>query len=305
MVSDRVHRQPRLGAVLCTYRRPGELAEMLRALRSQTKAIDRLVVVDNAGDPEVERLCRESLVECQAEYVASADNIGPAGAFRTGLSLIQSGMDDDDLVVLLDDDDPPQNPDTLEQLYRAACSLGADPAFAGVGGRGGRLLCGRITRVPEPGGPRAQRCDHLHGGFQPIYRVAACRDVAPFEPDFFWGFEELEFGRRLVAAGWKLYAWSPVEESSPRPPKRAGGAFHLRSPTWRDYYRHRNLLVVLIRERDWCGVVFTVLGRLVAKPLLFLLIRPSVAIANLRINGRAMADSVRRPLPDRRDLVGR
>jgi len=292
---------PRLAAVLCTYRRPACVKKMLEAVVAQTKSIDVLVVVDNGRDPTVERICEGLETAFRIEYVAPETNIGPAGAFRVGISRLLDEMGADDLVVLLDDDDPPRQVDTFERLYRIACSRSDDPEFAGVGTRGGRLRHGRVAAVPSVDGPDIQRCDHLHGGFQPMYRVAACRDVAPFDPEFFWGFEELEFGRRLTAAGWRLYV--ALESGGPVAAKRAGGPLRLESPTWRDYYRHRNLLVVLGRERDWRGICFTVFLRLLAKPLLFLLVRPTVAADNLAMNFRVVIDSVKRPLPDRRDLL--
>lgn len=307
-MSDAESKAPILGGVICTYQRPDALEHLLDVLAQQVRLPQVVVVVDNGSDTQVAELCASHALarHLDLRYLDPGTNSGPAGAFRLGIEHLLTELGPDDLIALFDDDDPPPRHDTLADLYRLAIAQLADPMFAGIGLRGGQMRrrLGIVRPVPRGTVPPLQVTDHLHGGFQPIYRVSACREVRPFDPDLFWGCEELEFGTRLTRAGWHLYAAAEVwARCRPSAPKRRRRPLQLHDPAWRDYYRHRNLLVVLRRDGDLFALCFTIGVRLLAKPILLAFRSPSLAARNLRWNYRAVSDSYSEPLPDRRALI--
>jgi GT2 family glycosyltransferase len=133
--------------------------------------------------------------------------------------------------------------------------------------------------------------DYIGGGAVPVFRRAMLDEVGAYDPTFFFGFEELEFGLRVRAAGWRLHI---VAGGSGRHPTQwhAGGRTALAEWNWRRYYSLRNLIVILLRQRHWLSVLRVALGRGIAKPLLWLPRKPSWAIRHLRYNTVAIYDAL-------------
>src|SRR5690606_25714143 len=153
-----------------------------------------------------------------------------------------------DWIVLLDDDDPPEAPTLLADLLRLGERLraGGEPV-RGVGLCAARFDTARARSVPvddaELAGPVA--ADWIGGNNFPLYAVAAVRAVGVFDDRLFFGFDDLEYGLRLVGAGYRIYAhgdlWHRARVDAgrigiDRSPSRA-----LDAPTWRRYYSLRNL----------------------------------------------------------------
>ena len=148
---------------------------------------------------------------------------------------------DDDWVVSLDDDDPPPWPDVLARLVDLGGRLRAtEPRLGAVGMVGGRfsLAHARSVRVPDDELDGAVPVDWIAGNQFPVYSVAALRAVGVFDERLFFGFEELDYGLRLGAAGWSVRVdgslWRrartrppAASTSTPSPPaastSRAGG----------------------------------------------------------------------------------
>jgi rhamnopyranosyl-N-acetylglucosaminyl-diphospho-decaprenol beta-1,3/1,4-galactofuranosyltransferase len=108
----------RVCAVVVTYNRKDLLRECLSALESQTRPVDRVLVIDNAstdGTPEI--VSREHPA---AELVRMDLNVGGAGGFREG---VQRSHDDGfDWLWLMDDDTIP-TATALEELLAAPTQL--------------------------------------------------------------------------------------------------------------------------------------------------------------------------------------
>lgn len=282
---------------ICTYRRPADLTIMLDALHAQTVHPEQLVVVDNDDDPAVQRLVAGHAISetIQTRTIAGKDNPGPAGAFALAYEDLCDVASDDDLLLIFDDDDPPATSTVLEELLDVARDAFEDPAIAGVGLRGGILNLRTGIVRPSPSSPtaRAEPADHLHGGWFPCYRFAALRAVGSFDPSYFWGFEELELGRRLTASGFELRVASELyfRVSAERPAKPRGGP--LPPPSWRHFYRHRNLVRVLRRDHAWAALAVTVGTRLILKPTAYLLVSPRLAAWHLRTNFHAVTEGLR------------
>lgn len=284
---------PRMFAAMCTFRRPDDAARSLAALARQRRRPELVVVVDNGRDPQTRD--RVLAAPFPVLYVDPGTNLGPAGGFDRALrELVEA--DDDDVVLLLDDDDPlPDDPSLVETLVDRLMATPAAAGVAGVGLRGGALDRRTGLVRPRPGDTVGLvDADHLHGGAFPLYRVGPLRHTGAFDPAMFWGFEELAAGRRLVAAGYRLRVDAGLTPLVAVNGKyaRTGPTARLADPSWRDYYRHRNLLRVLRRERAWAAVAATVAVRLVAKPLVHLPLAPRRAVRHLRINLAAVVDGL-------------
>lgn len=288
-------RGPRLLGVLVTHRRPRELESILTTVVAQDRPFDRLVVVDNEPTGTTRGIVASTAPG--AEYVPAPENLGPAGGIALGMSRLLVDADDGDWIATLDDDDPP-GPTTYGALLDFATTVRAhDPSTGAVGVAGVRLdrRRGRYLRVPDEELVGAVVVDSIGGNKWPVYSVAAVRSVGVFRSDLFFGHEELEFGLRLGAAGFTLYASGPlwVELRRTEAEERAGiqPSLAVAPPGWRRYYSLRNLVRVLADDGALGGAVYVSAVAGVAKPLANLAVNPGVAWQNLRWNARALRDA--------------
>jgi GT2 family glycosyltransferase len=221
---------------------------------------------------------------------------------------VLGSADDDDWIVLLDDDDPPYFDDALDGVTRfAAIQVNRDPSTGGVGISGGRFDSrkGRVVRVGDSEIHGPVPVDHVTGGGLPTYRVGAVRDVGVMRSDLFFGFEELEYGLRLVSRGYTLYAdgeaWgrrkADKRERGLLPPEEVSASRAARtsvrvksSPSWRRYYSLRNLIVILRDSGHGLAAARVSLLRGILKPLLNLVVTPRQAARQLVLGWRAVKD---------------
>jgi GT2 family glycosyltransferase len=295
---------PALHGVLVTYCRPGDLAAMFDGLAQQERRLDTLVVVDNdpaesAREAVARLVAADPLGGSAVTYVAAGANLGPAGGIALGMRHGLTHADDRDWLVSLDDDDPPRMPKLLGELERFATSLREDdPRVGGVGLVGGRFSpeLGRGVRVPDNQLTGAVPADWIGGNNLPVYSVHAIRAVGVFDERLFFGFDDLEYGLRLRAAGFALYAhgdlWLREREASGRlalddRPDRAMG-----DASWRRYYSLRNLLHILHQRGDRRGEA-RLIARALGKPVANLPRQPRLSVRNLALNSRAIVDAYR------------
>jgi GT2 family glycosyltransferase len=286
--------------VLVTYRRPRDLEIMLARLREQERLLDTLTVVDN--DPaESGRAAAESGAAAngvRARYLPAGDNVGPAGGIAIGMRHVLTFAADDDWIVLLDDDDPPRTPDMFAALEELGTRLRReDRTVAAVGLAGTRfdLARGRVMRIQDDQltGPVPSSC--VGGNQLPFYSVHAIRAVGVFDERLFFGFDDLEYGLRLRAAGFSVYAhgrlWHREREFGGRlgiqtPPGRM-----LAAASWRRYYSLRNLIYILRRHGRHLAALRVAVGRGFGKPVYNLPKDPALALQHLRLNSRAVLDA--------------
>ncbi|ORA75504.1 galactofuranosyl transferase [Mycolicibacter kumamotonensis] len=103
-------------AVVVTHRRVRQLAESLKALVTQSRPPDHVIVVDNDNDPAVAALVAGQPVE--STYLGSRRNLGGAGGFALGmLHALAAGAD---WVWLADDDGRPADSGVLAALLACA-----------------------------------------------------------------------------------------------------------------------------------------------------------------------------------------
>ncbi len=285
----------RLTGILCTYRRLSHAIDYLDRLARQSRPPDLVVVVDNGSDSELRRVCEARSPESfEVRYVDPGENIGPAGAFHRGVEELAPVVRGDDLIVHFDDDDPPVRDDLLERLgARLDEGMARDDRLGGVGLSGGRLSRWTgVVHAPTRAQP-LEAVDHLHGGYLPTYRAAALLDVGGNDPSYFYGFEELELGRRLTRRGWRLSVDNELmDELRAQYPKRVRAATHRVHVAeadlgWSRFHKERNLIRVLRREGWWPALATTVVLRHLVKPLLALPTQPRAARDRLTLGYRA------------------
>ena len=271
---------PKLFGILCTYRRPAEALRFLELLEQQTRPPDVVAVVDNGSDHGLrDAIASRPTSDTEVKYIDPGANIGPAGAFGAGYEALVESLSAGDLVVHFDDDDPPVDDAVLEHLAKSLRQLReADPLVGGIGLSGGRLnpRTGMVARVSSVSDH--EDVDHLHGGYLPVYLAEALRSVGGNDRTFFYGFEELELGRRIRLQGWRLMVDAELmRELSASYPKRSATGGAQRSapePEWSRFHKERNLIRVLRREHRWLAIFVTVTGRHLAKPALTVLRHP-------------------------------
>jgi glycosyltransferase involved in cell wall biosynthesis len=288
----------RLLGVLVTYRRPDDLSLMLKRLSEQDVPLARLVVVDNdptAEGADIVRRCGDP--RATIEYLPVPENIGPAGGIALGMERLLSQADADDWVVLLDDDDPPQSPSALRELLAFGQDMRrADSRTGGVGLAGARMdfRRGRLVRPAdeELTGPVA--IDYIGGNQLPLYLVAAAQQVGTFAAPLFFGFDDLEYGLRLRAAGYRLYASGPPWLRQRERLGRAGlvvrPSVRLDDPTWRRYYSLRNTIHILRRFGNGRTAVRVTVVQGLMKPVANLVRSPGSAWRHLKLNIAACRD---------------
>lgn len=274
-----------------TYRRPRQLAEAIRSLDQQQRKLDSLVVVDN--DPA--QSARTVVAEHGGiDYVATGDNIGPAGGIALGMRHILSRAADDDWAVLLDDDDPPRTTDTLAVLAKFGDALRReDPAIGAVGksGTNFNLKLARAIRVPDHLLDGAVPSDCVGGGQVPLISVHAIRAVGLYDERLFFGFDDLEYGLRLWAAGFRIYVhgglWRQDRAYHNRIGIRTEPDRHLSPVNWRRYYSIRNLIYILMKHGHHTSAI-RVSVRSLAKPVYNLPRQPLLASQHFLIAARAV-----------------
>ncbi len=287
-----------LHGVLVTYQRGPQLRDYFTALAAQTRQLDTLLVVDNDPAESARWIIeRHGLTATDVEYLSTGDNIGPAGGIAIGMRHVLARAPDDDWLITLDDDDPPRTPELLAELERFGNELrSSDPRLGLVGVVGGRFdeARGRFSPIPDEdlAGPVAS--SWIGGNNLPFYTVRAVRDVGVFDKRLFINMEELDYGLRLLDAGFTIYAhgdlWRREREHHGRIGIDRAPSRSLGEPSWRRYYSLRNLLLILHR-RGRRRAALGVAGRSIAKPLVNLPREPRLAVRHLRINTRAIVDA--------------
>lgn len=285
--------------ILVTFRRPTELSGVLARISAQTRRLDSLVVVDNDGDRGVEALVRGVPEAANSvRYVPAPTNLGPAGGLALGLAHALPEAEDSDWVVFFDDDDPPRTLTLLAEITAfAEDMLLTDPDLGGVGLVGARfdMRTGFAIRLPDEALHGPIKVDYVGGGQFPCLRVAAVRHVGLPDPRLFFGFDDLEYGLRLRAAGRQLY----VSGDLWRRERQAHGHLGLDRrpnrivtvPSWRDYYSTRNLVWILHLNRSNLAAARVTIRLAVAKPLYNLPRRPRAALAHFALGIRAAFDA--------------
>jgi hypothetical protein len=92
--------------------------------------------------------------------------------------------------------------------------------------------------------------DFVGGGYLPLlHRSAMQGDEGPFDPELFWGCEELDAGLRVRARGGEVLAFDQLAEELGYWAKRDGvRSAQLEAPLERRYYAWRNAIAVCLNN---------------------------------------------------------
>lgn len=245
-----------VAVVIVTWNSAKLIRKVLEALEQQTFKPNRVLVVDNASDDQIETV---SIVKSfpSVEWMALSANLG----FAAANNLAFQRCTDSDFIALLNPDAFP-TPEWLEKLVTAASN---NPQFASFASR---LLChdkpelldGAGDKMNLFGKPRrrghkiAAKTAYLD--FEPIfcpsaaaamYRNNALTKVGGFDEDFFCYMEDVDLGFRLLLAG---YSAAYVPDAI---------AYHVGSATtggqhsdFSVYHGHRNLIWTFVKNMPGC-----------------------------------------------------
>jgi GT2 family glycosyltransferase len=210
---------PRVAAVVVTYNRRDLLLESLAAVLGQSRAPDRVIVVDNASEDGTAAAVRAAFPAVQLAELRH--NSGGAGGFAGGIALALAG--DADLIWLMDDDTVPE-PDALSAL------LAARDRMTARAGRPPALVASQVrwtdgrehpmnTPRRKPFAARAERLAAAAVGCVPIRSASfvsilvdaaeARRRGLPRAAYFLWN-DDFEFTTRLLRGNTGLLCAASV-----------------------------------------------------------------------------------------------
>lgn len=266
-------------AVVLTYRRPGSLTAALAGLSRQSHPPTLVVVVDNdpacSAEPVVEEWTPPS--SARVRYLPAGANLGPAGGWAIGVAWAEGEPDRGSWVLICDDDDPIDDGSILRNLVISADEQNDEVAAVGLRGATLRRWTATLHRtIVSPNG--AEPCDYLASGGLPVYRWKDIDEAGFFDGQLFFGFEDLELGLRLAAAGHRLLVVSvpgdhEVPDSSP-----------VRT-AWREYYKTRALVVIARRHLGRWSTLVTVVRIGIPGSLRLLTGEGGLQLANARWQG--------------------
>lgn len=193
-------------AVVVTHRRPVQLAESLKALVTQTRPPDHVIVVDNDDDAAVAELVAGQPVPCT--YLGSRRNLGGAGGFALGmLHALAAGAD---WVWLADDDGRPADSGVLTALLACAakhhlaevspmvCNID-DPSRLAFPLRRGLVWRREVSELRAGGGDLLPGIASLFNGA--LFTAEALEAVGVPDLRLFMRGDEVEVHRRLARSG--------------------------------------------------------------------------------------------------------
>jgi len=234
--------QFRVAAVVVTCNRREVLAATLRAIPAQTRAPDRVYVVDNASGDGTPDLLRTAFAD--ATHIRLAENLGSAGGLAMGIAAARD--DGFDAFWLFDDDSSPDT-DALEVLLAAGQESGASGI---VGSEGGIVRSGLIRFLSDPRvgldertGSRPLAVDFVELDGSVVTREVVDTIGLP-RAEYCMMLESVEFSLRAGRAGFGVTV-------VPR------DVFHRQSlgsvpgtNLWRGYYQSRNQLRMALDFRS-------------------------------------------------------
>ena len=260
--------RPRVAAMVLARDRPTPLRATVEALREE--AVDRLVLIDNDGTPEVKAVLADAASTCaDCEVLVLRRNHGCSGGFEAGIAHILSGGDVD-YVCGFDDDATPL-PGCVERLVELAGDL---PDVGAVGALS-HAPDGTLAwpMYPVDGSGPAETVEEFrqiakgrsavpvlnlswHGMLLPVDVI---RRLGNVWGELFLQYEDIELGMRYRAAGLNMYLSSEAECLHPVPPdartvRIAGRQIDVTAQNAsKEYLTLRNGLVV---RRRWDGLRF-------------------------------------------------
>jgi GT2 family glycosyltransferase len=242
---------PIVVAVVVTYNRRDLLTEALGALDRQTRALDAVLVVDNASTDGTPEMVRHRFPA--VELISLQRNTGGAGGFAAGMACaLDRGAD---LVWLMDDDTVPE-PDALEALlsarsgypHRAPVLVASRVVW--TDGRAHPMNSPRpkpLSRGAERRAAELVRCVPIRSAsfVSVLVDAASCRQRGLPVADYFLWNDDFEFTTRILRNNVGLLCPDSVVVHK----TRTFGSTDA-DPGERFYFEVRNKLWMLTRSRS-------------------------------------------------------
>jgi GT2 family glycosyltransferase len=239
----------RVVACIVTHNRCELLRESVAALRSQTRPVQEIVVIDNGSEDGTRAMLADEFPD--VELIAYPDNLGASHGFSRGVTL---ALERDFDWLWLIDDDGIARPDALAEFFAALDELdGAEPA----------LLCSRVEwhdgmphtmNFPVMARERDKKVvADKREGIVPIRAAtyvslllarSAMESTHPPLAKFFYQTDDIEYTARLLRdrPGY-FVARSVVLHKTPRQ--------HTAISDDRRFYFHARNTLLMMRSRGW------------------------------------------------------
>jgi GT2 family glycosyltransferase len=235
-----------------------------------------LTIVDNAPSAASREAAHAAASRLAPTYLPMDENTGPAGGYAVGMARVLATAADDDWLLVLDDDRLTGSDGTVLQLRDFGAWLldhGAPVGAVGLVGARFDRRRGRLLRLgnEELGGPVT--VDFVAGGQLLMIHAAAARATGVFDPDLFFGFDDLDYCLRLQRKGLGVYAYGPAWLDARRQFDRLDPAVghaarrESRETAWRRYYGVRNHVLIMRRYSSTPSAILVTLENVVGRPL--------------------------------------
>ncbi|MBD0283658.1 MAG: glycosyltransferase family 2 protein [Thermoleophilaceae bacterium] len=284
-------------AIVVTYNRRELLRECLAALAVQSRAIDRVFVVDNASTDGTAAMVRDEYAD--VELLALPTNQGGAGGFHEGMNRAYLGGAE---WLWLMDDDTISRPDTLEELLAAAER--ATELHPLVLASKAVWMDGHLHPMNVPGFER-ERLARIVGGAEHgvmpvtcatfvsllVRREAIERYGLPAKHFFLWS-DDIEYTNRVLREDTGFLVPTSVVEHRTRSPHTA-----MTAPPERFYFHVRNTLYMLRSARGYPKEAILLAWVLVSSIAVYLS-GSSARLRALPFIARGLRDGLRRLPPE-------
>jgi GT2 family glycosyltransferase len=253
----------KIAAVVPTYNRKKELRDCLKALVSQTRSLDAIIIIDNGSTDGTADMLAAEFPQVRSMYVP--EPCGSAGGFNKGIDLAYHlGYD---WIWLMDNDAVPAS-DALELLVcasqsvdgRVFNSLVVTPdgeninwgynLYHGDRYQDGSRLIRTVAELTHLGKPILNGMAQFYTGSL-IHRSVIDAVGLP-TPGFFTRGDEVDYVLRTQEAGYKTY--TVLESRVIHPPETFKCTKFLgrdvktpMMPPWKQYYAIRNDLIIARR----------------------------------------------------------
>ncbi|MEU1972507.1 glycosyltransferase family 2 protein [Microbacterium sp. NPDC019599] len=195
--------------VIISYRRPDLLDGVLERLQQQTVPPALVVIVDNAGDLDVDALTLGGLAD-RVSVVRRPDNPGYSAAANIGLAAAADHGLARLLVLTHDAQFGPQLAEGLLSAFGGATTVGASAPLLRwaeqpdkVFSAGGRLTrWGRAWNTVEPASATEPYTVDWADGAIVLFDVAALQAIGGMDESYFLYFEDVDTSWRLRRAGF-------------------------------------------------------------------------------------------------------
>jgi rhamnopyranosyl-N-acetylglucosaminyl-diphospho-decaprenol beta-1,3/1,4-galactofuranosyltransferase len=246
-------------AIVVTYNRLNLLQLCIESLRAQTRALDGIIVIDNASTDGTEKLFQIDKFNSVSNlnYVRLAENVGGAGGFMHGMQHALST--DADWLWVMDDDAAPHST-ALEELmlvaidphniYGSAAINGDATSWAVTLSGPPPRTANKITEIPVQA--QVQSLPFL--GLM-IHRNLI-KTIGLPDAGYFIAADDIEYCIRASRAGAKIIIAGKSHIEHPRTERhtlRVLGAEvnYLRLAPWKRYYDTRNRMLI---ARKYYGI---------------------------------------------------